>query len=343
MTAKRHFLGSAVALGAISALVAGCGGGSSSGVAGARHTSASLQGAGSTLVAPLVQRWSQSYKGTGIDYSPIGSGGGIQAITTKQVDFGASDAPLTSSQRSACSGCVQIPWALAATLVAYNLKGMSGHVKLTGPVLADIFSGAITRWDDRAIAKLNPGVKLPHEQITPVHRSDASGDTYAFTNYLAHVSSTWRSKTGVGTSVSWPNGTGGKGNAGVAAAIQSTPGAIGYVAIAQVQGSHLQYALVRNAAGAYPVPSPASISAAASTGKPSSDGSISIVDPPASAKGAYPISTFTYVIVRRGSAKLKSFLRYAVSTRAQALGRPLLFAPLPASVRASDLRVIAKL
>ncbi|MGH2935608.1 MAG: phosphate ABC transporter substrate-binding protein PstS [Gaiellaceae bacterium] len=327
------------ALAAVALVAAGCGGSSSS----------AIQGAGSTLVAPLLAQWSSTYEqksGVSLTYTGIGSGGGILQITERTVDFGASDAPLTPSQASACHGCVQIPWALAATLVSYNLKGVSGHLKLTGPVLANIFLGKITNWDDPAIAKLNPGATLPSEKIATVHRSDGSGDTYAFTDYLAHVSPAWKQKVGVNASVSWPNGTGGKGNSGVAALIGSTPGAIGYVAIGQVMSAHMTYALVENSAGRFPVASQATIAAAASTAHFASDNSASIVDPPASAANAYPISTFTYVIVPKSSSKiasLKKFLRWAVSPSAQAQGRPFAFAPLPSAVRSRDLQAIGSL
>jgi phosphate transport system substrate-binding protein len=358
MDTKRKISFAAAAAAAVALLAAGCGGGGSSpssaqttsGVAGASHSSSSaIQGAGSTLVAPLLAQWSRTYEqksGAALNYSGIGSGGGILQITERTVDFGASDAPLTPSQASACKGCVQIPWALAATLVAYNLKGVSGRVKLSGPVLANIFLGTITHWNDPAIVKLNPGMTLPSEKIATVHRSDGSGDTFAFTNYLAHVSPEWKQKVGVGASVSWPSGTGGKGNSGVAAVIGSTPGAIGYVAIGQVMSSHMQYAVMKNKAGKFPVPSPATIAAAASTARFASDNSASIVDPPASAANAYPISTFTYVIVPKSSSKiasLKKFLRWAVSPSAQAQGRPFAFAPLPEPVRSRDLRTIGSL
>ena len=181
-----------------------------------------LVGAGSTLVAPLVAQWSNDYaKKTGvtITYGAIGSGGGIAQITARTVDFGASDAPLTPDQASACKDCVQVPWALGATLVSYNLKGAPAKLKLSGPVLADIYLGKITHWNDPAIAPLNPGAKLPATPVTPVYRSDGSGDTYAFSDFLSKVSPDWKSKQGVSTQVSFPTGIGGKGNDGVAAVL----------------------------------------------------------------------------------------------------------------------------
>jgi len=355
MRRKRHLTLAAAALAAIALAAAGCGGAKSSGstgsVAGVHTTqtqSRVLVGAGSTLVAPLLSQWSSDYakaQDVTVTYGAIGSGGGIAQTTSGNVDFGASDAPLSPDQLASGGGIVQLPWALAATLVAVNLPGVHGHPKLTGPVLADIYLGKITAWNDPAIAKLNPGLRLPSTKIAVVYRSDSSGDTYAFTDYLAHVSPTWKAKVGTDTSVAWPSGTGAKGNAGMVAAVQQTPGALAYVAIANVKGAHLNYALVQNAAGKYPDPSPATIAAAASSVHFRAAHSASIVDPARSQANAYPISTFTYVLVPKRSPKLaalKPFLRYAVG-KGQTFARPLSFAPLPARVRSSDLRVIAGL
>jgi phosphate transport system substrate-binding protein len=341
MGTKRHLGIGAVALGAAALAASGCGGGKTS-------QSHAIVGAGSTLVAPLVSQWSSEYakrQSVTVTYGAIGSGGGIAQTIGGNVDFGASDAPLSPDQLHSGEGIVQIPWALAATLVAVNLPGVRGHPKLTGPVLASIYLGKVKRWNDAAIRKLNPGLHLPSTKIAVVYRSDSSGDTYAFSDYLAHVSPTWRSKVGTDTSVSWPTGSGARGNAGMVAAVQQTPGAIAYIAIANVLGSHLDYALLRNAAGTYPVPSPPTIAAAARIARFKPDHSASIVDPPASDANAYPISTFTYVLVPKGSAKLatlKPFLRYAVGP-GQKFALPLSFAPLPSDVMRSDLEVISGL
>lgn len=340
MTKKRHIAPAGAV--ALALVAAGCGGGSkTSGVAGVQTTKSSnvLVGAGSTLVAPLVARWSGGYAkrhGVTITYGPIGSGGGIAQATAKTVDFGASDAPLQPDQRSAAPDLVQIPWALAATVIAVDLPGVGGHPRLTGPVLADIYSGKVTRWDDPEIARLNGGLALPHLRIAPLYRSDSSGDTYAFTNYLAAVSPSWRAKVGAGTDVSWPAGSGAKGNAGMAAALTQTKGAIAYIAIGQATASRLNFALLRNASGRYPVPSPATIAAAAQ-----STSGTNLVD----SRNGYPISTFTYVLVPRSSSKLaalKQFLRYAVGP-GQSFATKLSFAPLPRSVQAKDLRLISGL
>ena len=308
-----------------------------------------LVGAGNTLVAPLISQWQPVYDkqfGVAVTYGAIGSGGGIAQITAKTVDFGASDAPLTSDQQSAASGVVQVPWALAATVVAYNVKGVPNQLKLTGPVLSDIWLGKITSWNDPAIAKLNPGVILPSTKITPVYRSDGSGDTYAFTDYLSKISPEWKSKVGNATQVSFPVGIGGKGNAGVGGVLSSTNGSIAYIAIAYVLQNKFDYALVQNAAGNYPVPGVKSISAAAATvTSVPANNAISIVNPPASATGAYPISTFTYALVWTSTPKaaaLRQFLTWAI-TDGQQYGPPLEFAPLPDIIVAADKTTIAKI
>lgn len=332
------------------ALAAGCGGsGKTSGVAGAQKTrSSTLVGAGSTLVAPLVAQWQGPYStahGVTVAYSAIGSGGGIQQMTNRTVDFGASDAPLSADQAKACKGCVQIPWALAATTVSYNVQGVSKPLRLSGPVIADMFMGTIKAWNDPRIRHLNPGVKLPATGVRPVYRSDASGDTYAFTSFLSRVSPVWKSKVGFSTSVSWPTGIGAAKNSGVTAAVQTTPGAIGYVAIGNAVGSKLTYASVQNRAGAFVRPSTKTIAAAAHTAQFGKHNSASIVDPPASAKTAYPISTFTYVIFPRSSSKLstiKPFLNYAV-TAGQKFAPALEFAPLPRNVVAKDRAIVKEL
>ena len=310
-----------------------------------------LIGAGSTLVAPLLQGWASDYNtaySVAITYGPIGSGGGITQITGRTVNFGASDAPLTSSEAAACKGCLEIPWALAATSIAYNVKGVPNNLKLTGPVLADMFTGKITAWNDPQIKKLNPGVNLPATKVVPIHRTDGSGDTYAFTNYLSHVDAGFKSSIGAATTVNWPGGLGAKGNSGVGGALQSTDGGIAYIAIAYVLQNKFDFALVQNAAGKYPVPGPPSIAAAAAAVKTIPAGGtagISLVDPPASAPDAYPISTFTYVIVPKSgsssavAAGMKKFIGWAITTGQKGV-QDLDFAPLPAPVVAADKKTI---
>jgi phosphate transport system substrate-binding protein len=329
------------------ALASACGSSGKSGVAGAHKTVSptTLVGAGSTLVAPLLTKWQGEYSsayGVTITYGAIGSGGGIQAITDRTVDFGASDAPLTSDQAAACTGCVQVPWALAATTLSYNVPGVTKPLRLSGPVIAAMFLGKITQWNDRQIAKLNPGVKLPPTHVTPVWRNDSSGDTYAFSSYLSAVSPAFKSQYGASTSISWPAGVGEKGNSGVADGITTNAGAIGYVAIGQAIGSGLHYASVQNAAGKFVKPSTGSIAAAAATAHFAPDNSASLVDPPKSAKAAYPISTFTYVIISKNSPKLaalQKFINYALTTGQQD-ATTFSFAPLPHKVAAKGKSIV---
>jgi len=318
--------------------------------AGAAGKGTSIRGAGSTFVAPLVNAWItpvDSALGVSLSYSPVGSGGGVSAITNKQVDFGASDAPL-SQYSPTCSSCVQIPWALGGTAVMYNAPGVPNLLKITGPVLARIYLGQVTQWNDPAIRKLNKGVKLPSLPIRVVHRSDASGTSYNFTDFLSHVSGAWQNGPGTGTQVQWPTGIGAKGSGGVSAAVHSVPGAIGYADAEYSIKAHLDVMRVQNAAGKFVIPRVKGIAAAATLDvHPAKDGSLSIVDPPAKKQyaGAYPISTYTYVDVQRRSAQaaaLKRLITWAV-TKGQSYGAKIFFAPLPAAVVAFDKKQIAKI
>ena len=252
-----------------------------------------LVGAGSTLVAPLMAQWQPDYAKSAaavtVTYGAIGSGGGVDAITSGTVDFGASDAPLTSDQATACKGCLQVPWALAATVVTYNVSGVPNKLHLSGDVLSKIFLGDITSWDDPAIKSLNRGVNLPSTHITPVYRSDSSGDSWVFTSYLSSVSPDWKSKVGASTSPSWPTGTAAEKNSGVAAAVQAQDGSIGYVAVSYIAADGLNEALLQNQGGQFPEPSLDGILAAAkavTTIQP--DGSVPLVNPPASARRRVP-------------------------------------------------------
>ena len=330
--------------------VAGCGGSSShTGTTSSSGGSKVLVGAGSTFVYPLVSQWIADYAksaGVTVTYGAVGSGAGIAAITDRSVDFGASDAPLAPDQATACKGCLEIPWALGGTSVAYHLKGAPEHLRLNGTVLAAIYLGTITHWNDPAIAKLNPGAALPATKIQPVFRSDASGTSYNFTDYLSHVSADFKSKVGTSTQPSFPTGQGAKGSSGVAGIVSSVDGAIGYVDVAYAIASHFSYAAMQNAAKAYTLPDVASCRvAAAAAQSPKPNAAISIVEPPASAAKAYPICTFTYVIVPKQSSKattLKAFLNYAVTTGQQA-GPKYLFAPLPPAVVSADKQAIAEI
>src|SRR5581483_10081329 len=234
--------------------------------AGAKSSDTTITGAGSTFVQPLVAAWTPAIGhafGITVQYSGVGSGAGIAAITSNQVDFGASDAPLNPAQQSACPDCIQIPWALSATAVAYNVPGAPVHLNLDGNTISKIFLGQITNWNDPAIAALNKGASLPDLKITPVFRSDGSGTSYNFTDYLSSVSSTWKTKVGTSTQPAFPAGQGAKGSSGVAGLISRTSGAIGYVDVAYAIKNHIHFAAVRNAAGHFLFPSLRRIEAAA--------------------------------------------------------------------------------
>lgn len=331
--------------------VAACGG-SSSGSDSSGGSGSPLVGAGSTLVAPLMSKWQSDYASKfeeTVTYGAIGSGGGIDQITNRTVDFGASDAPLTEEQfeeANAQGEVEQIPWALSGTVPAYNVSGAPAELKLSGEVLAGIYLGKITSWDDPAIAKLNPGANLPSTKITPVYRSDGSGDTYAFTNYLSTVDPEFKSKIGTSTQVKFPTGVGAEKNDGVSAAISQTDGAIGYVGLAYALQNELSMPLVENSAGEFPEPGVKSVEAAAdAVSKIGPNNEISLADLPASAKGAYPISTYTYVIAPIESSKadaLKKFITYAIGP-GQEFGPDLDFAPLPKQVAAAGKKAIAKI
>jgi phosphate transport system substrate-binding protein len=304
--------------------------------AGAKSNDTTITGAGSTFVAPLVAAWTPAIGhafGYTLQYSAVGSGAGIAAITSNQVDFGASDAPLNPAQQSACPDCIQIPWALSAVTVMYNVPGAPAHVRLDGATISKIFLGQITNWNDPAIAKLNPGAKFPDLKITPVFRSDGSGTSYAFTDYLSAVNGEWKTKIGVSTQPAFPAGQGAKGSSGVAGLVSRTSGAIGYVDVAYAIGNHLHFAAVRNAAGKFLYPSLRRIEAAAEAfPKVPSNNELHIVDPPKSAANAYPISTYTYVIVHKQSAhaaELRKLIFWALTQGQQKqFAAKLTFAPM---------------
>jgi phosphate transport system substrate-binding protein len=320
------------------------------GTAGARSNGGSLTGAGSTFVAPLVNSWVNYFgpkAGVSITYGAVGSGAGIAAITSKTVDFGTSDAPLSPAQKQACGDCVQIPWAVSSTAFDYNLPGVTKQLRVTGRVLADIYMGKVTAWNDPEIAKLNPGVKLPSTRITPVYRSDGSGTSYNVTDYLSEVSPAFASRVGKSTQPPFTVGTGARGSSGVAGAVKSTEGAIGYTDVAYALQNKLRFFALQNAAGNYETPGIKATVAAANTVKSvPADNAISIVNPAKSAKDAYPCATFTYIIVRPNSPDrqlLKQWILFAVSPTGQKLGQPLVFAPLPRAVAVAANKTIAKL
>jgi phosphate transport system substrate-binding protein len=308
--------------------------------ASARPADVSLSGAGSSLVNPLVQQYVPavgSAFGYTLSYASVGSGTGIADITARTVDFGASDAPLNPTQAAACNGCIEIPWALSATTLSYNIPGVPNQIRLTGPVIASIYLGSITNWNDPAIAKLNPKITFPNLAITPVHRSDGSGDTYAFTDYLQRISTTFQNTVGNNTTVNWPSGIGtsASGNSGIAGVISSTPGAIGYISAAYTLVNHLKVAAIQNAAGGFATPGLRGIAAAAAafpTPTSTANGvEMHIVNPPKSAGPlAYPISTYTYIIVPAQSSKateLRKLIFWALTVGDKTYGPKLIFVP----------------
>lgn len=327
----------------------------------------SLLGAGATFPAPLIQNWTvtyhQLYPSVTINYNPIGSGGGIQQITQKTVDFGASDAPLSESQLQAAPGLVLMPETLGGVAITYNLDqyGISKDVTLdfTGDVISNIYMGKITRWNDPAIQALNPSVKLPDVAITAVHRSDGSGTTYAFTDFLSVISPDWKSTVGYSTSVTWPvdstaGGVGSKGNAGVAGTVRNTPGAIGYVDVIYAVSEGLGIGAVKNTAGNFALPTLQTIlyAAANATGTPNpNDLRLHIVN----AQGAqsYPIATYTYLLVYKDMSvqpsmteakarTLAKFLWWAVHD-GQKMSPALIYVPLPSNVVAADEELLRTL
>ena len=302
-----------------------------------------LNGAGASFPNPIYTKWFDAYhKKTGvqINYQSIGSGGGIRQFTEGTVDFGATDGPMNDSQIAAASGNVlHVPTVLGAVVVTYNLPSLgTTRLKFDGDVLVDIFMGRITRWDDKRIAALNPGVKLPARDLIVVHRSDGSGTTYIFTDFLNKFSREWRDKVGYATSVDWPVGLGGKGNEGVAQQVKQTEGAIGYVELIYALSNDLGYGEIRNAAGSYVVPSLESVTTAAAGTKlpPDTDFRVSITNAPGAA--SYPIASFTWLLVRKdgkdpAKAKIiKDFLTWMISPEAQKMASDLNYAPLPPGV-----------
>ena len=336
----RHLIRRTAALVTCVTVAAACGGDGGSGGAG---SSVSLTGAGATFPYPLYSQWFDAYNratGARINYQSIGSGGGIRQFTEGTVDFGATDGPMTDEQIAAVQGDVMhIPAVLGAVVLTYNAPSLGAEtLKLDGATIAGIFSGQITRWNDPRLQQLNAGASLPDSEIIPVHRSDGSGTTYIFTDYLAKVSPEWKERFGFGTSIGWPSGLGGKGNEGVTQQVKQTEGAIGYVELLYATSNGLSYAQVRNAAGSFVTPSLATVTAAAEQELgDTTDFRVSITNAPGAE--AYPISSFTWLLIRRSgladSAKqqgLDNFLTWMVGPEAQRMAADLGYAPLPMPV-----------
>lgn len=316
------------------------------GAAGAaRSGGVDLTGAGATFPYPLYSKWFSNYAdetGIRINYQSIGSGGGIRQLSEQTVDFGASDSPMTDEELAKAAGgaVLHIPTVLGAVVIAYNLPELQQPLKLDGPTLADIFLGRITRWNDARIAQLNPGTALPATDILVVHRSDGSGTTYIFSDYLSKVSPAWASGPGTGKELRWPVGLGAKGNEGVSAQVKQLPGAVGYTELAYARQNQLPVASIRNKAGAFVAPSAETITAAAEGAMaelgPESDYRISVVN--AEGASAYPISSFTWLLVYAQpqdsvkAKKLGDFVKWALTTGQQSAAS-LDYAPLPQALR----------
>ena len=304
-----------------------------------------LNGAGATFPNPMYSKWFSEYhklhSDIQINYQPIGSGGGIRQVTEGTVDFGASDMPMTDDQLKAAEAklktkVLNIPTVLGAVVPAYNIPGVTGEVKFTPEILAGIFLGRINNWNDAAIAKVNPDIKFPNQDIVVVHRSDGSGTTFIWTDYLSKVSPDWKSQVGADTSVKWPKGLGGKGNDGVAGSIRQLPGALGYVELIYAVQNKIAYGSVRNSSGAFVKASLEGVTAAAASApKMPADFRVSITNAPG--KDAYPISSFTWLLIPQQSkdaAKgkiLADFLNWMV-TDGQQMTNALTYASLPENV-----------
>lgn len=310
-----------------------------------------ITAAGATFPAPIYQKWFDEYhkmhSGVQVNYQSIGSGAGIQQLTSGTVDFGASDMPMTNDQIAKLKvHPLHFPTVLGAVVPTYNIPGVSQELKFSGQTLAEIYMGKIKKWNDGALMKDNPGVKLPAEDIVVVHRSDGSGTTFIWTDFLSKVSPEWKGKVGANTSVSWPVGLGGKGNEGVAGTVKQTPNAIGYVELIYAIQNKMSYGLVKNEAGVFLKASLAAVSAAAAGAAKNmpSDFRVSITNAPG--KDAYPISSFTWMLIPSqipdaGKAEaIKAFLRWMI-TDGQKMTSALAYAPLPKEVQAKELKQIA--
>jgi len=309
-----------------------------------------LNGAGATFPYPMYSKWFNEYHNLHpdieINYQSIGSGGGIRQVTAGTVDFGASDGPMTDQQLAdAKVKILHLPTVLGSDVPAYNIPGVKGELKLTPEAIAGIYLGKITSWNDPAIAKVNPGVSLPNQSIIVVHRSDGSGTTYVWTDYLSKISSEWNSQVGKGTSVRWPVGLGAKGNEGVAGMIRQMEGAFGYVELVYAVQNNISYGSVRNAAGAFVKASLDSITAAAASMKAMpADFRVSITNAPG--KDAYPISSFTWLLVPaewKDKTKQKvmvDFLNWMLE-QGQTMTAQLYYAPLPDGVKQKEREAIA--
>jgi phosphate transport system substrate-binding protein len=321
-------------------LATACGGGEKA-AEGSAVEPQMLTGAGATFPYPVYSKWFHAFNqatGHQINYQSVGSGAGVKQFAENTVDFGATDGPMTDEEIAAVGGKVlHIPTVLGAVALTWNLPGVTA-LRLDGPTVADIFQGQITKWNDPRLVALNPGTALPDRELIVVHRSDGSGTSFIFTDYLAKVSPAWKSSVGAGKSVAWPVGLGGKGNEGVTQQIKQVEGSLGYVELIYAVSNSLPSAALKNSNGDFVVPSLESVSAAAAgtTFGPDTDFRVSITD--AAGAGAYPISSFTWLLVHPtlpDTAKAKAlhqFLDWMVTPEAMAMAAELHYAPLPAPV-----------
>lgn len=332
-------------------LSVGCGGGPPA-QQGAQSPAAAgdavqINGAGATFPGPIYSKWFAEYNkqrpDVQINYQPIGSGGGIRQVTAQTVFFGATDGPMTDEQiKNAPGDVLHLPTVLGAVVPVYNLQGIA-DLKFSGAVLADIYLGKVKKWNDPALAALNPGVSLPSTDIAVVHRSDGSGTTYIFMDYLAKVSPEWKSRVGVNTSVNWPSGVGGKGNEGVAGLVSQTPGAIGYVELIYALQNRIAFGAVQNAAGDFVKASPDSVTKAAASATIPADFRVSITNPPGA--GAYPISSFTWLLLYRNPSDVRrsrmmvDFTKWAL-TDGQRFATELGYAALPGNIVTQELQAL---
>ena len=320
---------------------------------GASAQTLQINGAGATFPYPLYSKWFAEYNKLHptiqINYQSVGSGAGIQQLNKQTVFFGATDGPMTNDQLLAAPGRVlHFPTVLGAVVPVYNLSAVTTELKFTGPVLADIFLGTITKWNDPAIAKLNGGVSLPATDITVAHRAEGSGTTYIWVDYLAKVSPEWKSRVGVAASVNWPTGVGGRGNEGVAGLVRQTPGAIGYVELIYAIQNKISYGPVQNSDGEFVKASVAAVTAAAAeaAAKMPPDFRVSITN--ASGKGVYPISSFTWLLLyenakdKTQAKTMVDFMKWAL-TEGQKYCADLGYAPLPDAVIKLETAALAKI
>ena len=311
-----------------------------------------ITGAGATFPNPIYSKWFSEYNklhpDVEINYQAVGSGAGVRQITNQTVFFGATDGPMTNEQLQAAPGRIlHFPTVLGAVVPVYNIAGISVELKFTGHVLADIFLGKVTKWNDPAIAKLNPGVSLPGSDITVVHRSDGSGTTYIWVDYLSKTSPEFLKKVGVNTSVNWPTGVGGRGNEGVSALVTQTPGALGYVELIYALQNKISYGTVQNMAGEFVKASVESVTAAASAAarQMPADFRVSITNAPGN--GVYPVSSFTWLLLYENpkdkamSKAMIEFMKWALTDGQKYCG-DLGYAPLPADVVKLELAALAR-